>query len=74
MDKNSLLDTPPESEKKGEFKKVKPINIFNGEEFGATLGIMANFSYGMAESVDNGVSPSFFIEFLTYFVDSGNMG
>ena len=58
----------------GEFKKVKSMIVFNGEEFGATLGMMANFSYGMAESVDNGVSPSFFMEFLTNFVDSQNMG
>lgn len=48
--------------------------VFNGEEFRATLGIMANFSYGMAQSVDNGVSPSFFMEFLKNFVDSRNMG
>lgn len=58
----------------GEFKKVKLINIFNGEEFGVILGIMVNFFYGMVESVDNGVSFFFFMEFLINFVDFWNMG
>jgi len=72
VDKNFLLDTPQNLRNKGDFKKVKLMISFNSQEGGTTLGFMANSSFGMAESVDDGVSPSFFEEFLTKLVRARN--
>ena len=38
---------------------------FNSDEAAGTLGLMATLSFGLTESVDNGVSPTFFKTFLT---------
>ncbi|KAL9966492.1 hypothetical protein ACROYT_G024575 [Oculina patagonica] len=72
VDKHFLLDTPRNLRKKGDFKKVKLMISFNSQEGGASLGVMANSSYGMATSVDDGVSPSFFKEFVTKFAHARN--
>ena len=57
VDKNFLLDTPQNLRNKREFEKVKLMISFNSQEGGAALG--------MTGSVDEGVSPSLFKEFLT---------
>ena len=74
MDNNFLRDTPRNLRKKEDFKKAKFMIVFNSQEGGSTLGFMANMSFGMAESVDNGVSPSFFKEFLSKFAHARNSG
>ena len=47
--------------------------VFTSGEGGADMAFIANQSYGMVESVDNGVSPSFFREFLTKFAYARNI-
>ena len=65
VDNHFLLDTPQNLRKKGDFKKVNLMISFNSQEGAASLSDYANSSFGMAASVDNGVSPSFFKEFVT---------
>ena len=65
VDNHFLLDTPQKLREKGEFEKVNLMISFNSQEGGNSIGFMANHSFGMAASVDNGVSPSFFKEFVT---------
>ena len=65
VDKHFLFDTPRNLREKGEFKKVKLMISFNSQEGGSYLGSSAKSTLGMTDSVDNGVSPSFFEEFLT---------
>ncbi|KAL9966487.1 hypothetical protein ACROYT_G024569 [Oculina patagonica] len=72
VDKHFLLDTPRNLRKKEEFKKAKLMISFNSQEGGQALGWMANLSFGMAASVDNGVSPSFFKEFVTKLAHGRN--
>ena len=67
VDKNFLHDTPRNLRKKGDFKKVKLMISFNSQEGATSLGPMVNLSFGLAESVDNGVSPSLFKTFVTKF-------
>ena len=73
VDKNFLHDTPRSLRNKGEFKKAKLMIVFTSGEGGADMAFIANRSYGMVESVDNGVSPSFFGEFLTKFAYARNI-
>ena len=72
VDNYFLLDTPRNLRKKGDFRKVKWMISFTSQEGAGSLGVMANWSFGIAESVDNGVSPSFFQKFLTNFAHSRN--
>ncbi|KAJ7384141.1 hypothetical protein OS493_023469 [Desmophyllum pertusum] len=72
VDKNFLHDTPRNLREKGDFKKVKLMISFNSQEGGTSLGYMASSSFGMAASVDNGVSPSFFKEFVTKLAHARN--
>ncbi len=72
VDNHFLLDTPRNLRKKEEFKKVKLMISFNSHEGAASLGFMANNSFGMATSVDDGVSPSFFKEFVTKLAHARN--
>ncbi len=72
VDKHFLLDTPRNLRKKKELKKVKLMISFNSHEGAASLGYMANSSFGMAASVDDGVSPSFFKEFVTKLAHARN--
>ena len=65
VDKVFLFDTPRNLREKGEFKKVKLMISFNSHEGGFYLGLTAKWTFGMTESLDNGVSPSFFKEFVT---------
>ena len=67
VDKIFLLDTPRILREKGEFKKVKLIISFNSHEGASYVGEIARFTFGMTESVDSGVSLSFFNEFVTKF-------
>ncbi len=72
VDKHFLLDTPRNLRKKEEFKKVKLMIGYTSPEGGNTLGFMVNSSFGMATSVDDGVSPSLFKEFLAKFAHARN--
>ena len=72
LDNYFLLDTPRNLREKGDFRKVKLMISFTSQEGAESLGAMANLSFGMAESVDNGASPSFFKKFVTNFAHSRN--
>ena len=70
VDKNFLHDTPQVLRKKGEFKQVPLIITFTSHEGASFLGDMVNNSFGLMESVDNGVSPTLFKSFLTKFAQA----
>ena len=72
VDNNFLLDTPQNLRNKGDFEKVKLMISFNSQEAGGDLGFIANSSLRMSETVDDGVSPSFFEEFLTKLAHARN--
>ena len=72
VDNYFLLDTPRNLRQKRDFRKVKFMISFTSHEGAGSLGVMANWSFGMAESVDNGVSPSFFQKFVKNFAHSRN--
>ena len=72
VDDHFLLDTPRNLREKGDFRDVKLMISFTSQEGAASLGVMANWSFGMAESVDNGVSPAFFKKFVTNFAYARN--
>jgi len=72
VDNHFLLDTPRKLREKGDFRKVKLMISFTSQEGAGGLGVMANRSFGMAESVDNGASPSFFKKFVTNFAHFRN--
>ena len=65
VDKNFLHDTPRNLRQKGDFKKVPFMISFNSHEGGTYLSLIANYSFGMVESVDNGVNGSYFKTFVT---------
>ena len=64
VDKNFLLDTPQNLRNKEYFEKVKLMISFNSQEGGTAVG--------MVGSVDDGVSPSLFKEFLTQLAHGRN--
>ena len=72
VDDRFLLDIPRNLRKKGDFKKLKLMISFNSQEAAGSLGVVANWSFGMAESVDNGASPSFFKKFVSKFAHGLN--
>ncbi|KAL9966471.1 hypothetical protein ACROYT_G024553 [Oculina patagonica] len=72
VDKHFLPDTPRNLRTENKFQKVKLMIGFNSQEGGTFLGFMANSSFGMATSVDNGVSPSVFKEFVTKLAHARN--
>ena len=72
VDNYFLLDTPRNLRKKGDFRKVKLMISFTSHEGAGAVGFIANRSFGMAESVDNGASSSFFKKFVTNFAHSRN--
>ena len=72
VDKNFLHDTPQVLRKKGEFKPLPLIITFTSNEGATFLGDMVNNSFGLMESVDNGVSPTLFKSFLTKFAQVQN--
>ena len=65
VDKIFLFDTPRNLREKREFKKAKLMISFNSHEGAYYVGEIASLTFGMTESVDNGVSPSYFNEFVT---------
>ena len=65
VDKNFLHDTPRNLRQKGDFKKVPFMISFNSHEGGTYLSLIASYSFGMVESVDNGVNGSYFKTFVT---------
>lgn len=68
VDKNFLPDSPQNLRRKGEFNKVTLMVSFNSNEGAGAVGIMANYSYvGLMQSVENGVSKSFFKTFVAKF-------
>ena len=73
VDKHFLPDTPENLRKNGYFRKVPLMISFNSNEAGIILGPMAN-SLKLMESVDNGVSSSFFNTFLTRLAHARNLG
>ena len=72
VDKTFLYDTPRNLRKKGDFKQVPLIIGFTSNEGSFTLPLMAKDTFGMTENVDNGVSPNFFMTFLTKFAHARN--
>ena len=71
VDKNFLHDTPQNLRKQGKFKKAAFMISFNSNEGAGAVGIMANMSWiGLMESVDNGVSRSFFQTFLKKYAQA----
>ena len=73
VDKNFLHDTPWNLRKNGDFKKAKLIIGFTSNEGGTFLGILA-YSFALAETMDNGVSQSYFKTFLTKLSQHRNSG
>ena len=65
VDNNFLHDRPLNLRQKGDFKKVPFIISFNSHEGGTYLSLIANYSFGMVESVDNGVNEPYFKTFVT---------
>ena len=74
VDKNFLHDTPQNLRKKNEFHKVPLMISFNSHEGASSLGATVNASFGLMESVENGVRPGLFESFLTKFAHSLNSG
>ena len=72
VDDNFLLDTTRSLREKRNFKKLKLMISFNSQEGAAFLGPYARSIFGLTENVDNGVSRSFFKEFLTKFSQTRN--
>ena len=72
VDKTFLYDTPRNLRKKGDFKQVPLIIGFTSNEGSFTLPLMAKDTFGMTENLDNGVSPNFFMTFLTKFAHARN--
>ena len=72
VDNHFLLDTPANLRKKGDFEKLKLMISFNSQEGGTSLGYLVNHSFGMAASVEDGVSPSVFKEFLRKLAHARN--
>jgi len=64
VDKNFLHDRPLNLRQKGDFKKVPFIISFNSHEGGTYLSLIANHSFGMLQSVDDGVNESYFKTFV----------
>ena len=71
VDNNFLHDTPRNLRSKGKLRKVKLMISFTSHEGGTFLGSMVN-SFGVSESVDNGVSPSVFKTFLRKLAHARN--
>ena len=65
VDKYFLLDTPQSLRKKKDFKQVPLIIAFTSHEGATSLVDMVNNSFGLMESLDNGVSPTLFKAFLS---------
>ncbi|KAL9966485.1 hypothetical protein ACROYT_G024567 [Oculina patagonica] len=72
VDNNFLHDTPRNLRSQGKFKKVKLMISFNSNEGGTFLGFMVNSTFGLSESVDNGVSRSVFKTFLRKLAHARN--
>ena len=60
VDKYFLLNTPQSLRKKKNFKQVPLIIVFTSHEGATSLVDMVNNSFGLMESLDNGVSPTLF--------------
>ena len=65
VDKYFLLDTPQSLRKKKDFKQVPLIIAFTSHEGATSLVDLVNNSFGLMESLDNGVSPTLFKTFLS---------
>jgi len=75
VDKNFLHDTPRNLRKRGDFKKVNLMISFNSQEGASSLAVMAkSAAFGLTETVDNGVSPSFLKTFLKKLARVRNSG
>ena len=72
VDNNFLLDTPRKLRMKGDFDNVTLMVSFNSQEGGSSVGSLASASFEMTGSVADGVSPSFFKEFVTKFAHYRN--
>ena len=72
VDNHFLLEEPRDLREKGKFKKVKFMISFMSHEGASYLEPVAKWSFGLMESVQDGVSPSFFKEFVTAFSHARN--
>ncbi|KAJ7384147.1 hypothetical protein OS493_023475 [Desmophyllum pertusum] len=72
VDNNFLRDTPRNLRMIGKFKKVKLMIGFTSQEGSDLLGSMMSSSFGLAESVENGVSPSVFKDFIRKLAHARN--
>ena len=73
-DKTFLHDTPKNLRKKNEFHKVPLMISFNSHEGAQFLSATVNATFGLMESVENGVGPGLFESFLTKFAHALNSG
>lgn len=69
-DKNFLDDSPQHMRRRGEFKKVPLMISFTSNEGSTFLEPVAKSSFGLRESVDYGVSPSYVKKFVTELADA----
>ena len=67
VDDHFLHDTPRNLREKGDFKQVPLIIGFTSNDGASFLGYMVNDSFGLNESVDNGVNPTLFKASLSKF-------
>ena len=74
VDKNFLHDTPRNLRKKKDFRHVPLMISFNSHEGSFSLNSIVESSFGLMESVDNGVSPALFKSFLTKYAHARNSG
>ena len=67
VDDHFLHDTPRNLREKGDFKQVPLIIGFTSNDGASFLGYMVNDSFGLNESMDNGVNPTLFKASLSKF-------
>ena len=72
VDKNFLHDKPQNLRKRGEYNQVPLMISFNSQEGGSTLGDIANFSFGIMKSIENGLPPGYFKTFVAKLAHARN--
>ena len=74
VDNNFLHDTPRNLRSQGKFMKVKLLLCFTSHEGSNFFRFMVNSSFGLSESVENGVKPSVFKTFIQKLARARNSG
>ena len=72
VDKNFLHDKPQNLRKKGDYNQVPLMISFNSQEGGSILGSIANFSFGIMKSIENGLPPGYFKTFVAKLAHARN--